>query len=97
VTLYSRESTFVHRAHVSDSILLSGVNVGPGARIRRAIVDENVQVMAGASIEFALAETHGLMVSSNGIVVVQANSIVGSPVAVRSILATRHLAFSDAR
>jgi glucose-1-phosphate adenylyltransferase len=39
-------------AEVIDSILLPGVVIGPGARIRRAILDENVQVMPGAEIGY---------------------------------------------
>jgi ADP-glucose pyrophosphorylase len=58
----------IHRsAEVIDSILMPGVDVGPGARIHRAILDENVQVMLGAQIG------HGIF---REIVVVPANSVV---------------------
>jgi glucose-1-phosphate adenylyltransferase len=37
-------------AEVSDSVLLNGVRVGPGAVVRNAILDKNVVVPAGARI-----------------------------------------------
>ncbi|HEY6562977.1 MAG TPA: glucose-1-phosphate adenylyltransferase, partial [Pirellulaceae bacterium] len=37
-------------AHVEDSILLDGVNVGRHARIRRAIIEKGVQIPAGITI-----------------------------------------------
>jgi glucose-1-phosphate adenylyltransferase len=62
------EGVRIHRsAEVIDSILMPGVHIGRGARIRRVILDENVHVLPDARID---GET------SNGIVVVPANSIV---------------------
>ena len=63
-----------HTAEVTGSILLPGVSVGAHARIHRAIVDENVQVMAGATVGFG--EDEHFVVSANGVVVVPADSIV---------------------
>jgi glucose-1-phosphate adenylyltransferase len=76
----------IHRtAEVTDSILLPGVTVGPHARIHRAILDEGVHVMAGATIGTGSEETFA--VSANGIVVVPAESVVmpkNYPVPMRS-------------
>ena len=62
------EGVRIHRsAEVIDSILMPGVDIGPGVRIRRTILDENVQVLPGARIGY-----------ENEIVVVPANSTVSA-------------------
>jgi glucose-1-phosphate adenylyltransferase len=60
------EGVRIHRtAEVVDSILMPGVVIGPGARVRRAILDENVHVLAGARLGH-----------ETGVVVVEADSII---------------------
>jgi len=55
---------------------MPGVDIGPGARIRRAILDENVKVLPGARIRYENGESQSLTLTPNGILVVPANSIV---------------------
>lgn len=59
---------------VEDSILLEGVNVGRGARIRRAIIDEGVQIEDGAVIGYDrdADQKAGYTITQGGIVVVSA-------------------------
>jgi len=46
-------NVFVHSwSHISESILLDGVDVGRHARIRRAIIDKNVRIPAGTIIGY---------------------------------------------
>lgn len=71
------ETAQVHEtAEIVESILLPGVCVGRGARIRRAILDENVCVAAGASVGFEDSADSQFTVSPKGIVVVPANTTV---------------------
>jgi glucose-1-phosphate adenylyltransferase len=63
------EGAHIHpTAQVMDSIVMRGVLIGPGAFVRRAILDENARIMAGAYIG-----------NSNEIAVVASNSTVFSP------------------
>jgi glucose-1-phosphate adenylyltransferase len=56
---------------VEDSVLLDGVQVGPRARIRRAIVDEEVSIPAGSSIGFDVEEDKKrFTISPGGVVIV---------------------------
>jgi glucose-1-phosphate adenylyltransferase len=58
-------------AHVEDSILFEGVVVGRHARIRRAIIDKNVEIPAGAQIGYdPVEDKKRFFVSEAGIVVV---------------------------
>jgi glucose-1-phosphate adenylyltransferase len=58
-------------AEVSDSILMEGVNIGRHARVRRAIIDKNVEVPEGAEIGYDLArDRKHFTVSEGGVVVV---------------------------
>jgi glucose-1-phosphate adenylyltransferase len=58
-------------AEVEDSILLEGVEVGRHARIRRAIIDKEVQIPPGMEIGFHLEEdAKRFTVNGTGIVVV---------------------------
>jgi glucose-1-phosphate adenylyltransferase len=41
-------------AHVEESVLFSGVEVGRGAKVRRAIVDKNVKIPEGFEIGYDL-------------------------------------------
>jgi glucose-1-phosphate adenylyltransferase len=56
---------------VEDSVLLHGVDVGRGAAVRRAIIDKNVRIDAGARIGFdSEADKARFTVSDAGVVVV---------------------------
>lgn len=58
-------------AEVEDSILLSGVDVGRHAKIRRAIIDRDVQIPEGTKIGYDLNEdAKRFTVTASGIVVV---------------------------
>ena len=59
-------------AHVEDSILFEGVEVGRHANIRRAIIDKGVTIPPGVQIgyDLALDRRRGLAVSSGGIVAI---------------------------
>lgn len=59
-------------SHVEESILLNGVQVGRHARIRRAIIEKNVEIPEGVVIGYDLnedAKQH--RVTSKGVVVVE--------------------------
>jgi glucose-1-phosphate adenylyltransferase len=59
------------RAHVEDAILMHGVDVGRDAVVRRAILDKQVRVEAGARIGVdPAADRERFTVSPSGIVVV---------------------------
>jgi glucose-1-phosphate adenylyltransferase len=71
------EGVRIHRtAEVVDSILMPGVVIGPGARVRRAILDENVRVLAGGRLGYETSESHVFARTAHGVVVVQADSII---------------------
>jgi glucose-1-phosphate adenylyltransferase len=58
-------------AEVENSILLDGVDVGRNAKIRRAIIDKEVQIPAGTEIGYRLEEdAKRFTVTGSGIVVV---------------------------
>ena len=59
-------------SRVEDSILFSGVNVGRGAKIRRAIIDKEVDIPPYTTIGYDLGRDiqRGFTVTDNGIVVV---------------------------
>ncbi|MDC0935608.1 glucose-1-phosphate adenylyltransferase [Pirellulales bacterium] len=61
-------------AEVSDSIILGGVRIGPGAIIRKAIIDKNVDIPAGAKVGVDLEADRGrgFTVSEGGVVVIPA-------------------------
>jgi len=56
--------------------LMPGIVIGPGARVRRAILDENVCVQAGARLGYETSESQGFARTPNGVVVVPANRII---------------------
>jgi len=57
--------------HVEESILLDRVEVGDGARIRRAIVDKGVKIPAGTEIGYDReADKARFIVTPGGIVVI---------------------------
>lgn len=59
-------------AHVEDSILFTGVDVGRGARIRRAIIDKDVRIPKDAIIGYDLEHDRrrGFTITEQGIVVI---------------------------
>ena len=63
---------------VVDSVVLDGVRIGRGARIRRAIIDQDVQIEPGATIGYDLAEDRRRFeVSDSGLVVISKGTHVG--------------------
>ncbi len=66
------KSRVEERAEVSDSILFSGVHIGKGAIIRRAIIDKNVFIPDGAQVGVNLDDDRrrGFEVTENGVVVI---------------------------
>jgi glucose-1-phosphate adenylyltransferase len=66
------------RALVEDSVLLDGVDVGRDAVIRRAIIDKNVKIPAGARVGVDVAEdrARGFTISEGGIVVLGKGDVV---------------------
>ncbi|MBI2479447.1 MAG: glucose-1-phosphate adenylyltransferase [Planctomycetia bacterium] len=70
-SILSRDVRVDDDAVVQESILFDGVSVGPGACLRRCIVDKGVQIPAGERIGFDLAtDATRFTVSENGIVVI---------------------------
>ncbi len=70
-----------HGAVVEDSILFDGTSVGPGAEVRRAILDKRVQVRPGARVGLDPDEDRrrGYVVSDGGITCVPKGVIVDVP------------------
>ena len=66
------KSRVEERAEVTESILFSGVHVGKGAIIRRAIIDKNVFIPDGAQVGVDLEadRRRGFEVTEKGIVVI---------------------------
>ena len=59
------------RAQVTDSVLLHDVVVGPGAIVRKAIIDKSVQIEAGAQVGVdPQADRQRFVVSDAGVVVI---------------------------
>ncbi len=59
-------------AHVEDSILFEGVNVGRRAKIRKAIIDKGVEIPEDAVIGYDLEQDRrrGFTISEGGVVVI---------------------------
>jgi len=59
-------------SRVDESVLFSGVNVGRGTKIRRAIIDKEVSIPAYTTIGYdqTLDQQRGFTITDNGIVVV---------------------------
>ncbi|MCZ2402632.1 glucose-1-phosphate adenylyltransferase [Paenarthrobacter sp. Z7-10] len=68
-------------SRVLDSVLLDAVTVGESAVVRRAIVDKNVHVPAGAAIGLdpELDRRRGFKVTDSGITVVSKGQLVPEP------------------
>jgi glucose-1-phosphate adenylyltransferase len=65
-------------ADVVDCVVMPGVVIGAGARIRRAVLDENVHVMSGVRIGYDGANEF-FERSAGGVAVVPANTTVFRP------------------
>jgi glucose-1-phosphate adenylyltransferase len=64
-------------SEVQDSILMEGVEVGRGARVRRAIIDKRIQIPAGFQIGFNLEEdARKFTVTQSGVVVISKGTIL---------------------
>ena len=63
-------------AHVEDSILFDGVDIGRHARVRRAIIDKGVHIPPGAEIgyDLELDRQRGFHITPSGIVVIAKGS-----------------------
>jgi glucose-1-phosphate adenylyltransferase len=59
-------------AEVEDSIIFSNVNIGRGAKIRRAVIDKGAEIPEGLHIGFdrAADEAHGFTVTESGVTVI---------------------------
>jgi glucose-1-phosphate adenylyltransferase len=61
-----------HDAHVTDSIIMEGVHVGAGARLKNCIIDKNVVIPDWMRVGFEPEEdARRFTISPNGIVVVE--------------------------
>ena len=71
-------SVFVHSfAQVEDAVLFDGVRVRRHAKIRRAIIDKNVQVPEGERIGYDLErDRERFHVTDSGIVVIPKNTVI---------------------
>ena len=65
-------------AHVEESILMHEVNIGRNAKIRKAIIDKNVEIPANVEIGYdrAADEARGFYVSEGGVTVVPKGMII---------------------
>ncbi|MDY7094193.1 MAG: glucose-1-phosphate adenylyltransferase [Acidobacteriota bacterium] len=64
-------------AEVEDSVLLDSVDVGRGAVVRRAVIDKNVRIPAGARIGVDLEEDRQrFTISDDGVVVVAKGTVI---------------------
>jgi glucose-1-phosphate adenylyltransferase len=71
-------SVFIdHDAHVTDSIIMEGVHVGAGARLKNCIIDKNVVVPDWSRIGLDRDEDSKYTISDAGIVVVEKGRYLG--------------------
>jgi glucose-1-phosphate adenylyltransferase len=65
-------SVFVHSySHVEDSVVMDYCNIGRSAKVRRAIIDKNVQIAEGDEIGYDLErDRQRFFVTDSGIVVI---------------------------
>ena len=76
-------------AHVEDSILFTGVDVGRRARVRRAIIENGVRIAPGAEVGFdhEFDRRRGLTVTESGIVVVaKGTDVAAAPSAASTVV-----------
>jgi len=69
---------FIHSyAHVEDSVLFEGVDIGRYCRIRRAIIDEDVHIPPNTVIGYDLdQDRERFHVTENGVVVISKRAVV---------------------
>jgi glucose-1-phosphate adenylyltransferase len=85
------EGVRVHKgAEVAGSIRLPGVEIGPGAHVRRAILDGNVRIGRNTQVGFGPRDDARFNRTENGIVVIPANSVV-SPQSEEMFLPGTHM------
>ncbi|MEO8282961.1 MAG: glucose-1-phosphate adenylyltransferase [Pseudarthrobacter sp.] len=85
---------FVDRSsRVLDSVLMDKVNIGAGAVVKRAILDKNVKVPAGATIglDHDLDRARGFKVTDSGITVLSKGQKVPEPDEAERALAAANL------
>ena len=76
-TLISPHVRIHSHSHVEDSVLMDGVDVGRGARVRRAIIDKGVRIQPDCVIgEDIEADRRRFAVTPNGVVVIAQNTTV---------------------
>jgi len=65
-------------ASVEESIIFDDVNIEPGARIKRAIIDTGVRIKSNVSIGYDLKADakRGCTISDKGIVVVPGGMVI---------------------
>jgi glucose-1-phosphate adenylyltransferase len=64
-------------AHVCDSIIFDGVNVGQGAKVRGAIVDKGTEIKPGAEVGYDLERDRSrFTVTPLGVIVIAKESVV---------------------
>jgi glucose-1-phosphate adenylyltransferase len=74
---------------VLDSILLPGVRIGKGVRLRRVIIEEGVHVPAGFEAGFDIERDRiAHIVTSRGVVVISQASVASRPSTMRASLRT---------
>jgi glucose-1-phosphate adenylyltransferase len=80
-------------SRVIDSVLMDKVNIGAGAVVKRAIIDKNVKVPAGAAIglDADLDRARGFKVTESGITVLSKGQNVPEPGEEERALAARNL------
>ena len=65
-------------SEVIDSVILDGVQIGRGARVRRAIIDQDVSIEPGSMIGYDLSEDRKrFTVTDSGLVVISRGTHVG--------------------
>jgi glucose-1-phosphate adenylyltransferase len=80
-SVISNDAYIGNTSRVLDSVLMDKVNVGEGAVIKRAIIDKNVNVPAGAAIglDAELDRSRGFKVTDSGITVLSKGQHVPEP------------------
>jgi glucose-1-phosphate adenylyltransferase len=85
-------------AVIEDSVLMPGARVGEGARLRRAIIEENVQIPPGFVVGWDLEEDRVRhVVSPGGVVVVSGTPLYKKPIPFRTSRESAVVAYSTAR
>jgi len=66
-------------AFIEESIIFDDVNIEPGARIKRAIIDTGVRIKSGVSIGYdpEADSRKGCAISEKGVVVVPQGMVIG--------------------